>query len=954
MSICPSSSTKSLHSPHSHPIATQRLYSLYHRNIAYTCVPFYFVGPARGENECLGGEDANGWEYSNSDDYYSDNTGVFSLDAAYACHNDRLTCAVSQTNGNSMWSCAGRSGCSCHITCILVGDCCFDVYRDVLNATTEDEVRNITYDPVGYLTNYYGNTSEILHALTVMQQYGSCLAYGKYYWIIDKCPVQYHHGFVKEKCMYASQLDKLWDMPFYLKNSTLGQVTFKNMFCAFCHGYTPLDILPWTAKVHCNNITSKSSNDIASDINCKNQYTVQSDVYECYRFTQEMETCPRLNESTFSLYCNSFINVYTSENDRIRNLACTQCLESTIIFSNLSPNCDPQIENSNIPTEPGLDIFFAYKQNGFSLAGEGNIIKIYCGSDRVFDFVAMSCIDIVCPIGFTIKNYQCTEGDDVKYYPLEGESFNMSAYNLNFILNISFNNNFDISRIIDTIDNLTSNLYIQRNTVQEYRMYFIVEDKIMLDILLTGLPILLENTPYITAATLTNYENKTELGCPKSNADLRNTRLTFGVTKKEVILQQNETVDLYFTRFSISLKSMSADIFYCYPEEVSSLQCSNVVLLPPERFNMVNNTLYIDGQTKDPSEYMIKGDSLYTCFDNRMLNCSPIYSFSSSEFSFVDDSIFIKGIKVDEFTDYKVEHDNLFICLPSSPIINNNLINTLTDICLSISVLSDIILVLSHAFLSKLRNLHGKNIICFSVTLFLAQILFLYCKLATVPQSILPVISIIDHYFWLTIFSWISILAFDIAHRFMTMPSSTGKSNVNRFICYFFTAFGLPLVIVSVAMGIEFSNPSKPVGYGISGFCWMSKPFGLLYFYIMPVVSVLIFSLLCFLTALYRIEMTRRDTAMATKDRNDRDNYLIYFKLFLILGLTWILGIISSNVNVIVLSYTNSVINGLQGLFLTLCCLCNKRVFNMIKGRQLRGDSTKQIIKTSSTYSSSM
>jgi hypothetical protein len=55
-----------------------------------------------------------------------------------------------------------------------------------------------------------------------------------------------------------------------------------------------------------------------------------------------------------------------------------------------------------------------------------------------------------------------------------------------------------------------------------------------------------------------------------------------------------------------------------------------------ERFNMVNNTLYIDGQTKDPSEYMIKGDSLYTCFDNRMLNCSPIYSFSSSEFSFVD------------------------------------------------------------------------------------------------------------------------------------------------------------------------------------------------------------------------------------------------------------------------------------------------------------------------------
>jgi hypothetical protein len=81
------------------------------------------------------------------------------------------------------------------------------------------------------------------------------------------------------------------------------------------------------------------------------------------------------------------------------------------------------------------------------------------------------------------------------------------------------------------------NLVKYKSTVSfccEYRMYFIVEDKIMLDILLTGLPILLENTPYITAATLTNYENKTELGCPKSNADLRNTRLTFGVTKKEV------------------------------------------------------------------------------------------------------------------------------------------------------------------------------------------------------------------------------------------------------------------------------------------------------------------------------------------------------------------------------------------------------------------------------------
>lgn len=907
---------------------------------------------------CLGEEDADfvgdyyGYDYRE----YDDNTGVFSLDAAYACIPDTQVCIVPAKSGIKKWSCASRSGCSCNITCLLVGDCCFDVYNDVLNATTEEEVWNITYNPLVYLTNYYGNTSEIYHALTMIQQYGSCLYYETYYWIIDRCPYQYKDGFVVDKCMNTSHLDKLWSMPLNLKNSTLVQVTFKNMFCAFCHGYTSLDILPWPMKVHCDNITSKSSNDIANDINCKTRYTAPSYLYECYKYTHELEKCPleSLTNSTYSLYCNSFINVYTVEKKRIRNVACTQCLNSTNSVSNLSPVCDKQFGNSNDPTQPGLDIFFAYNQNGFLLAGADNIIKLYCGFDRVFDFVTMSCIDIVCPVGFTIKNYQCTEEDDVKYYPLEGESFNMSAYNLNFILNISFNNNFDISRIIDTIDNLTSNLYIQRNTVHAYRMYLIVEDKIILDSLLTGLPIILENTPYIIAATLTNYENKTELGCSKSNADLRNTRLTFDGTKREVILQQNETVDLYATRFSISLKSMIADIFYCYPEEVSSLQCSNVVLLPPERFNMVNNTLYIDGQNRELSEYMIKGDSLYTCFDNRMLNCSPIYSFSSSEYSFVDDSIFINGIKVDEFTDYRVEHGNLFICLPSSTITNYNLINTLTDICLSISVLSDIILVLSHAFVSKLRNLHGKNIICFSVTLFLAQILFLYCKLATVPQSILNVISIIDHYFWLTIFAWTSILAFDIARRFMTMASSIGKPDVNRFICYFFTAFGLPLAIVSVAMGVEFSNPSRPVGYGMSGFCWMSKPFGLLYFYIMPVVLALIFSLLCFLTALYRIEMTRREAAMVTKYRNDRENYLIYFKLFLILGLTWILGLISSNINVIILSYTNSVINGLQGLFLTLCCLCNKRVFNMIKGRQLRGDSTKQIIKTGSTYSTSM
>ncbi|GFO32005.1 G-protein coupled receptor mth [Plakobranchus ocellatus] len=81
---------------------------------------------------------------------------------------------------------------------------------------------------------------------------------------------------------------------------------------------------------------------------------------------------------------------------------------------------------------------------------------------------------------------------------------------------------------------------------------------------------------------------------------------------------------------------------------------------------------------------------------------------------------------------------------------------------------------------------------------------------------------------------------------------------------------------------------------------------------------------------IYSIRKLQSTDALKSKDRQ---NFLIYIKLSTITGAFWLVLILAEALDVDVLRFIAIVTNGLQGVFIFLSYVCNKRVLNLCKER---------------------
>ena len=339
---------------------------------------------------------------------------------------------------------------------------------------------------------------------------------------------------------------------------------------------------------------------------------------------------------------------------------------------------------------------------------------------------------------------------------------------------------------------------------------------------------------------------------------------------------------------------------------------------------------------------------LYFCFPFKFqLNCTQILSYNSEEFSFENDTLVIFGRPVSAEHFY-IEKEMLFICATElhEDTEKYALIEIFIYSCSSLSILSLIILILIHAALPSLMTLHGKNLMALSISSLVGHVLFLTCPF--LPHGIQNVLTMINHFCWLSTFSWMTIIAFDIARKFFArnmLIQGTGNDK-RRFRLYCLVGWGLPLTIVVTSAVLDHAVERGIIGYNGNEMCWISNRTARLYVFFIPVLISFVTSMIYFGVAMYGIESSRRSAISVTKQPNDRNMCLIYTKLATILGITWSLVFISSNVNVVLLSYVSNILNGLQGIFICLISLCNQKTI-----KEMRRKNSKSAKNTTFTFS---
>ena len=184
-------------------------------------------------------------------------------------------------------------------------------------------------------------------------------------------------------------------------------------------------------------------------------------------------------------------------------------------------------------------------------------------------------------------------------------------------------------------------------------------------------------------------------------------------------------------------------------------KCIKVLTIrPPSSTNETNITFSCN------SSGFVKIDiSLVTLFPNGSVWIPPYKTMYSNESYIINGSVFFVCVNL---TRNYTETTNL-----ASEVTNITARQIITYVGWAISMISLILLLVIYICVSELRTLPGKNLICLSSTMLSYHTVFLLTGQTDRP-SLCTAVSVLLHYFLLSSFCWMSVMAFDVAKTFGT------------------------------------------------------------------------------------------------------------------------------------------------------------------------------------------
>ena len=185
-----------------------------------------------------------------------------------------------------------------------------------------------------------------------------------------------------------------------------------------------------------------------------------------------------------------------------------------------------------------------------------------------------------------------------------------------------------------------------------------------------------------------------------------------------------------------------------------------------------------------------------------------------------------------------------------------------------------------------------------------------------------------------------NVISFDMCRTFVsTSPFNSSKT---RFKIYSYYSWGVPLLIVLIANVLDrIPVPVVLLDYKpeyATEICWMNNKNASALFFILPVGSLVLENFFFFVMTVYGIQKNQFNsgetysvktsstggTVKFTENKEDRKlsynknkiYFIIYFKLSVLMGLTWLFGFLASFLKLGFLWYPFIIFNSLQGTFI--------------------------------------
>ncbi|XP_016994664.2 probable G-protein coupled receptor Mth-like 3 isoform X2 [Drosophila takahashii] len=226
------------------------------------------------------------------------------------------------------------------------------------------------------------------------------------------------------------------------------------------------------------------------------------------------------------------------------------------------------------------------------------------------------------------------------------------------------------------------------------------------------------------------------------------------------------------------------------------------------------------------------------------------------------------------------------------------------SIVMVISLICMVLTISVYLYVKKLQNLHGKCFMCYMVALFMGY-LFLLLNLWNVwelPSIPCTTSGILGYFSVMAAFFWLSVISLHLWNTFSGTSHSLNRYlPEHRFLAYNGYAWGMALAMTCFTILADQVIEEDWAPRMGTNQCWIytGDNAALIYFF-GPMILLIAFNITMFILTAIRIMKVKKEVRnFAQQERrnnklsSDMRTYTFFLRLFIIMGLTWSLEIVS-------------------------------------------------------------
>lgn len=346
---------------------------------------------------------------------------------------------------------------------------------------------------------------------------------------------------------------------------------------------------------------------------------------------------------------------------------------------------------------------------------------------------------------------------------------------------------------------------------------------------------------------------------------------------------------------------------------------------------------------------------------SNILICRHV-NFHRDEYKEVDGKVTINGFRnIFDFYQYDIDVNNkLWLCVEDIDRLQEDgrgdpdLVYIVILIsCNIISIVFLLMTIATYCVFPSLRTVPGQNIISLSVSLTLHYITFSLVMLTNERGAWCKILAVFTHYFLLTSFGGLSVCAWHMFKIFGTgsIASSMAATRNKHVTCwYLIYTYVSPLILITGNIIFNVVSTSGiSMGYGDRK-CFISSKESVIATLIVPLTFLSGIDIILYSVTVYRLRQRPNMDSSTTMTKKDLG---IFIKLFTTTGCSWILQLINVFLYNDVVTVVIASINSLQGLYIFLAYVFNKRIYNMYMSKFRLWKSNTKIRSPSTSLTSS-